>query len=142
MATTSTLHANLMLAYRDRFSNAMPNEYFVGRPLLSAEIRSAPLEGPLIPENILSKLAELRKELFPFRPLAPPRKKIPKKPRGFPNRGRASRGGHHQASGKPSSAPQGQQQQSFRGGRGRRPFRPSGRSRRGGRGAPPPQNQQ
>ena len=130
MSTASTIHANLLLAGRDKFMSAMQADLFSGKPTLAAELRTAPLDGPLLPEATLDKLSDIRKELN-----SNPRR-IFRGSRPFARqRGR----GAHQSRPIPTSVNTTQQPQattfsSFRGQRPRkfRKFRPRGRGGQGG----------
>ena len=63
MSTISHMHANFMLACRDKFLQNMENSYFIGRPGLSTAIRTAPLDGPLLSSDLHQRLLDIQKEV-------------------------------------------------------------------------------
>ena len=88
MSTISHMHANFMLACRDKFLANLPGDFFTGKPGLPTEIRTAPLDGPLISLDACQKLSEIQKEYNAARHASlsrnPSRKpKKPKQQKGF-----------------------------------------------------------
>ena len=125
MSTASNMHANLMVAQRDKLLDSLNPEIFTDWPSLATDIRSAPLDGPVISENFTQKVIDHQAKLEASGKIRASRPTYFKqKTRFHPYKKQQQNQGSQDA---PSTSSQGPSRP-FRG-RGRRPSKPYSRGR-------------
>ena len=60
---SACIHSNFMLARRDHLLGALKGDLFSGRPNLSVDLRTDPLDGPVISSERIKELDSIRKEI-------------------------------------------------------------------------------
>lgn len=63
MTVASSIHSNFMLAHREKFLRQLPSFLLKSRPELGPLIRTAHLNGPLVPDHVVNAIKEVKKEL-------------------------------------------------------------------------------